>query len=194
MGKHGEEEKGGGVLSSLTIERARRVLGLGAEYSPSELTRAYHRKLFEFHPDTSGEADPEAGRRLDELILARRILERRLEYRERGGGELAAQSGGIDPRPRSGSGSRDYLLYRQALSLFGEALDRYWRERLKFSQMPAGSPELRRFHERIREARKLFAAVLEGFPGGIWTADAVEHIARINSWLRGEDGSLGNGQ
>ena len=153
----------------MTRPEALIVLGIADPFTQEELLREYHRRLFKVHPDTAREALPDVARLVQRLLLAREVL-------------LAEPS--VSSRVASGAGGTDgYLWYREAAALVGDALDDYFRERLSFSRTPESSPGTTRLQENLLAARALFARVLETHPGGLWTPDAVEQIARINVWL-----------
>lgn len=203
----------------MTPERAVQLLGLPADFTLEQLLRAYHRRLFTVHPDTALQALPDAARLVEMLLQARRILETRLAGRESAAAPSGAseQSGRTPPAarqpnqsdaerttakakasdgspPNTGidkSGGRDgYQWYRQAAALVGDTLEEYFKERLRFSATPESSPGTTKLQANLREARGLFARVLETHPGGMWTPDAVEQIARINVWLGRKHGTF----
>ena len=140
---------------------------------------AYHKKLFEIHPDTAQVVSEESGARIAEIIEARNLLE---EFVKLGSPTASPVPANVSVPLESGKDG--YNWYRRASDAYGECLDDYWRERLRFSHIPEKSPEVRRFYERLEAARQIFARVLEEFPGGMWTPDAVEKIAKINVWLK----------
>lgn len=174
------------------IRAALALLSLSEDCTHEEMLRAYHKKLFELHPDTAPGDSRDAGRLVSEIVTARKLLQAALEAGT--GSDAGARS---DTSARRDAGARNdagagtaeggpdgYEWYRQAAAVFSEALDEYWQERLKYSQFPENSPVLARFREKLLESKRLFGNVLDRFPGGIWTPDAVERIARINLWLR----------
>ena len=122
------------------------------------MKKAYHRKLFEIHPDTgTGEGS------IDEALYYKDIL----------------SSGMVVEQP-----SRDgYESYRKGLLLFEEAMKLYFQERLKWSFLPPDSGIIPEFRNRLTEAKQHFAYVLQLYPAGLWTEDAVLHIEKINIWL-----------
>ncbi len=178
--------------SSLGRARALEVLGLRDPFTSEQLLREYHRRLFAVHPDTATEELPDAARLVHALREAREVLEAmpdgaRAESESVPGGEAK-------PERTTDSGGRDgYHWYREGSSLVGDALDDYFRERLHYSQALDTSPGSVRLRETLLRARALFARVLETHPGGLWTPDAVEQIARINVWLGRKQGSFARG-
>ncbi len=179
------------------IAAARDLLGLPERFTREELLRAYHRKLFEIHPDTAGADEGErdadtiardAGELVPSIIAARETLEKSLEggapSPERKNDAVgAASTDSRGPGDFREPGKDGYEWYRRAMAIHGDALDEYWRERVKWSSLPEDSPVLEEFREKLRLAKVLFGRVLDRFPGGMWTADAVEKIAAINTWL-----------
>lgn len=88
-------------------------------------------------------------------------------------------------------GKDGYNLYRRALFLYSEGILAYFERKKRMQGEDASSAaETRAFREGLEEARGLFVQVLERFPGGIWTPDSIEQIARINIWLK-SNGSRG---
>ncbi len=217
----------------------------------TRLQRAFHRRLFEIHPDTrlqqTEREPPRSSPRLensphqvsanhpsnshnenrdsasvilpgaakslsvDTLIEARRTLLIRLE---RGNENLepkrSPSDGGIESEKSAGhsragtdgggkqtstaaSGSDGYNLYRKALFLYSEAVLEYFEKRKHLNGGTVSEPtaEPDGFRSRLEEARSLFVQVLERFPGGTWTPDSIEQIARINVWLK-RDGTGGS--
>lgn len=152
------------MADELSIFEARKLLNLPPVFGETEIRAAFHKKIFETHPDTSGNKD--AGPDVARLLAARKIL-------------LSSS-----PHPVSRTAEDDgYAWYRRASDLLGEALELYFRERVKYSSMPPDHPALQSFRNHMEEALELFVRVLDHFPGGIWTPDAVEQIARIQTWL-----------
>lgn len=174
------------------------LLGLEGDFDGDALRRAYHRRLFEIHPDTATSVDDTPGLHVSELIEARDYLEQWIFLRDESRDERGRESSsdpefrertpdgeGRKEAPGAPGGSDGYEWYRQADRIFAAALELYWRERLKYSRLPDETTVLGEFRGRLREARALFVRVLDRYPGGIWTPDAVEKIARINAWLDG---------
>ncbi len=206
----------------------------------TRLQRAFHRRLFEIHPDAqnarietvqdvvpsdqpsvhgqpsaiddssgvTGSSGAENVARpaapvlrrdlsVDTLIEARKTLLIRLERgndaldtkpsKTTGGAEF---NGGQkkDPGP---SGADGYKLYRRALFLYSEAVLNYFEKRKHVSGRTVSAPtaEPEGFRSTLEEARSLFVQVLERFPGGTWTPDSIEQIARINVWLKRDSAS-----
>ena len=177
------------------VREARLLFSLSEDFTPEELLRSYRRKLFETHPDTATEATMESsGLRVTRLLEARDVLEAHLKRSgaglQPGTTEPAARTDQPAEERRGPAGEDGYNWYRQANGVYSDALEQYWRERLKWSEMPEDTPQYLSFRKQLERARGLFAAVLGTFPGGIWTPDAVEQIARINIWLGYEGGSL----
>ena len=233
---------------------ARRILGLESmdeALDRTRLQRAFHRRLFEIHPDTrpqqTGSESPRSSPDLDDLshqisashpsnsqyqtqdggsvilpdaatslsvdtlIEARRTLLIRLERgNENSDLNLSPPDGGFESENSVGnsragadgkgkqtstaaSGSDGYNLYRKALFLYSEAVLEYFEKRKHVNggtvSEPAAEPD--GFRSRLEEARSLFVQVLERFPGGTWTPDSIEQIARINVWLK-RDGAGGS--
>ncbi len=195
---------------------ARRILGLESmegALDRQRLQSAFHRRLFEIHPDT-GHAIQMPGLSVDTLIEARKTLLIRLEKQSQpdaqsqpfestsgdgGAGRARGVEQGGDSRVSeatsdavgkkandSGSGPEGYNLYRKALFLYSEAILAYFenRKRVQGKTVSEPSAEPETFRSHLEEARSLFVQVLERFPGGTWTPDAIEQIARINVWLK----------
>ena len=156
-------------------ETALKLLALAQNYTLAELHAAYHQRLFDIHPDTSAVRFEDAGRLLEETVLARKTLE-----------EALTQKAPLKESFSAEPGRDGYTWYRQASAIMSTALQDYWRERLRWSQIPVDSPQLKEIAARLTNARELFARVLTEFPGGTWTPDAVDEIARINLWLGGQ--------
>lgn len=197
------------------------------------LQRAFHRRLFEIHPDTragkessdqpiatqsdassstqfgqsarpaenpgklSSKLTPAHQLSVDALIEARKTLLIRLERGSVSKGvyndyasDVKNYSGNNSSEPENGKsaavGQDGYSLYRKALFLYSEAVLEYFEKRKNLQGQTVSEPgaEPEGFRQRLEEARGLFVQVLERFPGGTWTPDAIEQIARINVWLK----------
>lgn len=138
---------------------------------------------------------------MDTLLEARRTLLLSLENSsssgpEKNNGSTARNERGqpgkegavhTSPTGQTGPAGRDgYNLYRKALFLYSEAILGYFEKRKTMQGRTVSEPEAEPedFKEKLEEARGLFVQVLERFPGGTWTPDSIEQIARINVWLK----------
>lgn len=146
------------------------VLGLAIPFTETELRSAARRRLFEIHPDT---ASVDGEHSVDDILEARRLLEAYL--REKTPSPISTEQIGREDAA--------YRHYRAGVKILGEALDRYWKRRVGYSHLPESAPFYLEFIEEIKKAKEQFARVLDLDPGGLWTVDAVEEIARINVWL-----------
>lgn len=152
----------------MEITEALIILGLKSPFSAEELLFSYRKKLFAIHPDTS--SGPSAGITVDIIKQAREVLQKYCENKPEKTRDIP-------------SGKDGYGLYKKGMDLLGDAFDAFWKERLHYSEIPQNAPFVLEFRTKLNLARNLFAEVLENFPGGLWTSDAVEEIARINIWL-----------
>lgn len=152
------------------VIQAMALFGLKHPFEEEDLRRESRRLLIAVHPDTARE---QVGLTIDEVLEARHLLERYLlDHVSAGGGE----------RARSGA-EEAFIYYREGMRIYSEALDEYWKKRLRYSHLSEDAPYLDVFREKLKRAKRRFATVLEMDPGGLWTPDAVEEIARINVWL-----------
>ena len=174
----------------MTIERALQFFSLSPDYSLELLLQAYHKLLFEIHPDTSKVESLDSAELLEEIKEARSLLEENLLRRQEPGSvsDAARREG----KSATFSGKDGYEIYRRAGILMGDAMQEYWKERLRWSGIPSDSPKIQSALKKMQQAKNLFARVLNEFPGGVWTPDAVEEIARINIWLGGKKRPFGS--
>ncbi|MCB1169463.1 MAG: hypothetical protein KDK25_03975 [Leptospiraceae bacterium] len=164
--QHGDVAPDSGDVSVDMLIEARKVLLLSLERSPS-------------HPEDSGSfhgRSPHDVSAADAAPSGPESTQDRETERSR------------DPRfaATAGAGADGYNYYRKALFLYSEAILEYFERRKGFHGKTVSEPEAepRGFRERLEEARSLFVQVLELFPGGTWTPDSIEQIARINVWLK----------
>ncbi|MDH5654612.1 MAG: hypothetical protein OEZ34_01800 [Spirochaetia bacterium] len=154
--------------------KALRILELSEDFSKDQLIRSFRKKLFENHPDTAENKNSDVS--VDDLLLSRKFLEEYLNETQKQPSRR--------PDEKEDDGYRDY---REGMKILGSALDAYWKKRVQFSHRPEGADFIKQFHEELNRARDYFIRVLEIYPGGLWTPDAVEEIARINDWLGTEE-------
>jgi len=162
-------------MNSMDKNKALSILELHDDFTAEELIQVYRKKLFQIHPDTSLEINADI--RIDDLIASRKFLEEFLNKKK---------ETPLVPKKTKDDGFSDY---REGMVILGEALDSYWKKRVHYSQRPEDAEFIKKFHEELIRAKDKFAAVLIQHPGGLWTPDAVEEIARINDWLGIENDS-----
>ena len=162
-------------MGSMDKKKALSILELHEDFTAEELIQVYRKKLFQIHPDTSLEVETEIS--IDDLIASRKFLE-----------EFLTQKKEV---PQKAQKTKDdgYMDYREGMVILGAALDSYWKKRIHYSQRPEDAEFVKKFHDDLNRAKDRFAAVLIQHPGGLWTPDAVEEIARINDWLGVENDS-----
>ncbi|MCB1139449.1 MAG: hypothetical protein KDK23_11865 [Leptospiraceae bacterium] len=183
--------------------------GAASEEKTENPVRAWGKMHSSSGPSTVGANTEPADVSVDMLIEARKVLLLSLErsppvpeqkFRdesrtEQSSGTTATTGQGQPGQPgrrnagfssMAAAGPEGYNLYRRALFLYSEAIIEYFERRKGFQGNTVSEPEAEpeAFRERLEEARSLFVLVLELFPGGTWTPDSIEQIARINVWLK----------
>ena len=158
----------------MDLKKALQLLDLSENFSREEMIQSFRKKIFFIHPDTSGNIQADIS--VDDLLKSRKFLDEYLLLRSENAPGIKKEDDG-------------YKDYREGMSILGAAMDSYWKKRVHYSQRPESADFIQQFHEELNRARDLFVRVLNSYPGGLWTPDAVEEIARINSWLGTEDGS-----
>jgi hypothetical protein len=140
--------------------------------------RRYYERAFELHPDKNGSKEE-----FQRLLSAYQFLSRAVSENEKLIKDIILKKPDNRFTPVQRNESRDYELYKKAISEYSVAIEEYF-EKVRQVNLDPDDPEYRKLCSRIQQVKKDLFEVVKINPGGIWVADCIEKISRINVWLK----------
>jgi len=144
--------------------------------------RKYYERALELHPDKNGSKED-----FQNLLSAYQLLSRAVRENEKLVFEILhkRQYPVFTPTQNKVKDSRDYTLYKKAVGEYSLAIEEYF-EKVRQVNLDPRDPVYQKLCLRIAQVKKDLFEVVKINPGGIWVADCIEKISRINVWLKND--------
>jgi hypothetical protein len=148
--------------------------------------RRYYERAMELHPDKNGSTAE-----FQQLLSAYQLLSRAASENEKLVKDILLKKSGGGFKPAQNRESPDYALYKKAVGEYSVAIEEYF-EKVRQVNLDPGDPDYQKLCGRMQQVKKDLFEVVKINPAGIWVADCIEKISRINVWLKNEVASSRN--
>ncbi|MDH4263030.1 MAG: J domain-containing protein [Spirochaetia bacterium] len=144
------------------------------------IKRKYYERAMELHPDKSGSTEE-----FQKLLAAYQLLSHAVLENEKLVKDILLRKPGKGFTPFQNSNTQDYVLYKKAVKEYSLAIEEYF-EKVKQVSLDPNDPVYQKLCVRMQQVKKDLFEVVKINPAGIWVADCIEKISRINVWLKNE--------
>lgn len=155
---------------------------LGNEESIGQaVKRKYYERALELHPDKNGTTEE-----FQNLQAAYQLLKRAVSENEKLVERILLKRASRQFQSMKTSQNLDYILYKKAIGEYSLAIEEYF-EKVRQVNLDPEHPDYQQLCNRIQQVKKDLFEVVKINPAGIWAADCIEKISRINVWLKNNE-------